>query len=157
MQTLSVFRPTHPKFYTVITDTIITNSNESSESKVKKSREWSDMTTMYVMLQYKRWQLKDRKVVSLNDFHQKCVDGLFMDLGVTKTATQVRDKVNNARSSYNSIVKQLQKGTFQWSQEKHLSMTRSVFNFMSVFFDSKAIVSLEAIDKKIQEIVSLSQ
>ena len=157
IQTLSVFRPTHPKYYTVINDTIVTNSMESSESRFKKSREWTDTTTMYVMLQYKKWQMKDRKTVSLNAFHQQCVDGLFMDLGINKTATQVRDKVNNTRSSYHNILKQMQKGHFQWTQDKHLSMTKTVFNFMAMFFDSKAILSVEAIDKKLSEIVSLNQ
>ena len=155
MHTLSVFRPAHPKFYTIISDPIISSSVENSEQKTKKSREWNDMTTMYVMLQYKRWQMKDRKVVSLHNFHQQCVENILLDLGVSKTPTQIRDKVNNTRSSYHGILKQIQKGNFQWTQEKHLSLSKNVFNFMSVFFENKNAVSLDEIDKKINEIVKL--
>ena len=157
MHSLSVFRPAHPKFYTIINEPIISNSYESSEQRTKKSREWNDETTMYIMLQYRKWQMKDRKIVSLHHFHQKCVENILTDLGVNKTPTQIRDKVNNTRSSYHNILKQMQKGHFQWTQDKHLSMTKTVFNFMAMFFDSKAILSVEAIDKKLSEIVSLNQ
>ena len=154
MHTLSVFRPAHPKFYTIINDSIISNSYESSEQRSKKSREWTDETTMYVMLQYRKWQMKDRKAVSLHSFHQRCVESIFVDLGVSKTPTQIRDKVNNTRSSYHGILKQIQKGNFEWTQEKHLSLSKNVFNFMSVFFENKGSVSLDDIEKKINEIVA---
>ena len=154
----SAFRPVQSEYYTVIYDnTVVYNSQDNSESKSKKSREWTDITTMYVMLQYKRWQIKDRKNTSLHLFHQQCVDNLMTNMGVSKTPTQIRDKVNNTRSSYHSILKQINKGNFQWTQEKHASLSKNVFEFMCEFFENKKIVTIDQIDDRINDIITSSK
>ncbi|BFU22533.1 hypothetical protein EHI8A_067600 [Entamoeba histolytica HM-1:IMSS-B] len=154
MQSLSVFRPSHPRLYTVIGESTILNSVESSDGiKNRNTREWGDLMTTYVMLKYRKWQIKDRRTMSLHSFHQRCSEELFNDLGINKTPTQIRDKVNNTRSSYHALIKQLQKESFKWTQEKHYSLSKPVFDFMSIFFESNNTITLDQINQKIVEVI----
>ncbi|ELP89980.1 hypothetical protein EIN_402740 [Entamoeba invadens IP1] len=150
MQTLSVFKPSCPSFYKVYFDLTVMGSAEISESKESKiTREWTDLSTMYVMLKYRKWQIKERKSTSLHVFHQKCTEDMNNELGINKTPTQIRDKVNNTRSSFHTILKQVKAGNFKWTQDKHASLTKTVYEFMLTHFDPSKEVPLEFVEQKL--------
>ncbi|ELP85784.1 hypothetical protein EIN_281550 [Entamoeba invadens IP1] len=154
MQNLSAFRPTHPQLYRVYVDSSVVNSLELSETKeAKNTREWADLTTMYIMLKYRKWQLKERRTVSLHVFHQRCTEEMLNELSINKTATQIRDKVNNTRSSFHSLLKQSKNGGFKWVQEKHSSLTKNVYDFMCAYFDPLSSVSLDLVESKLASVI----
>ncbi|KAL7722853.1 Uncharacterized protein QTN25_000446 [Entamoeba marina] len=47
------------------------DSNEKT-SNPPQTRVWNDEMTMYVMLKYRRWQIRDRNKLTLSQFHKTC-------------------------------------------------------------------------------------
>ncbi|KAL7722153.1 Myb/SANT-like domain-containing protein [Entamoeba marina] len=154
MSQFSVFKPAHPTLYSVICDSTVLNSIETDDRLFTSinTREWTDTTSMYVMLKYRLWQMKDRRVLSLHSFHQKCTEDILQDLGVNKTPTQIRDKVNNTRSSFLTILKKMKNSSPNWSGDKRFSLSKHLFQFMSKFFSPGVDVTLDEISQKLDEI-----
>ena len=167
---MSAFKPSDPMSYKVYDNTTVYSSNSTIPNSIINSesdnefmgknvlnnnstfREWSDSQTMLVMLLYRKWQLKDRKEIPLQSFQEQCAKQLFDLIGINKNATQVRDKINNTRSSYHAILKKSKNGPIEWKKKKIASMTRNVYTFMSKYFNSENIISIDEIDHQINQL-----
>ena len=101
------------------------------------------------MLQYRKWQLKDRKTYSLKQFHHECSTLMMNDLKIKKTATQIRDKINNTRSTYHLILRQ----DNSQNQMKDIGMNIAVFDIMKFLYDHNNKVSIDEIDQRIKIII----
>ncbi|EDR23981.1 hypothetical protein EDI_187090 [Entamoeba dispar SAW760] len=148
----SVFTPVKKSLYCIIWDTTVSNSTESDLIKEvpRSSRDWSDLATLYIILKYRKWQLKDRRTQPLKQFHIQCSNDLMNDLGIKKTSTQLRDKINNTRSSYHAISKQRKEGIFDPIQT---FLNKRVLKMMKFLYDTKSTVTVEDIDVQINTII----
>ncbi|KAL7711901.1 Myb/SANT-like domain-containing protein [Entamoeba marina] len=156
MNERSVFKPAHPNLYSVICDNTVGNSLDSDE-RSSGTREWTNTSTMYIMLKYRYWQIKERQEYTLQHFHQTCSQSLLKDLNVNKTPTQIRDKVNNTRSSFHAIIKNNNINTISWENVKHSTISKPLFEFMIKFFDTNTVVSIDDITKQLKHIKDQSQ
>ena len=151
----SVFTVVPSENYSVIYSQPNSSIDESSE-KVQDyshySRQWNDELTIFVMLRYRKWQLQERKTVPLNQFLKQCSQMLLEKFHLYKTPTQIRDKVNNTKSSFTTFLK---KGNGVWTPEKASSLSREVFEFMKTYYSGdKTLISIEYIDEYIQRLIS---
>ncbi|BFU21908.1 hypothetical protein, conserved [Entamoeba histolytica] len=161
----SVFTPVKKDLYCIIWDTTVSNSSDSDVTKEvpRSSRDWSDLATLYIMLKYRKWQLKDRRTQPLKQFHIQCSNDLLNDLGIKKTSTQLRDKINNTRSSYHisvqrlfvgfskAISKQIKEGVFD---PISTFLNKRVLKMMKFLYDTKSTVTVENIDAQINTIIN---
>ena len=163
---MSAFRPSNPSSYEIVdnyarncagtnTNSYNISDTESVISSRDVLRQWSDSQTMVVMLLYRRWQLKDRKNIPLNIFQQNCSKELFDLIGISKNPTQVRDKINNTRSSYHTIMKKETLGSLNWNNKKIASMTKPVYTFMQKFFGNDSIITVDEINSTIDQLCKL--
>ena len=113
------------------------------------TRDWNFVSASYIMLQYRKWQLKDRKTLSLKQFHHECSNQMAADLRIKKTATQIRDKINNTRSTYHVILKQDSSTT----QMKDINMNVAVFDVMKFLYDHNKKVTLDDIEQRLQILI----
>ncbi|EKE42822.1 hypothetical protein ENU1_008920 [Entamoeba nuttalli P19] len=149
----SVFTPVKKDLYCIIWDSTVSNSSDSDITKEvpRSSRDWSDLATLYIMLKYRKWQLKDRRTQPLKQFHIQCSNDLLNDLGIKKTSTQLRDKINNTRSSYHAISKQIKEGVFD---PISTFLNKRVLKMMRFLYDTKSTVTVENIDAQINTIIN---
>ncbi|EDR23682.1 hypothetical protein EDI_281580 [Entamoeba dispar SAW760] len=146
---LSVFTPVPVESF-VITPKISNQSEEELNEKLCYSHfvsyQWNDEITIFVMLKYKKWQLSQRKYMTLNEFLKECSECLINNFHFKKSPTQIRDKINNTKSSYANILK---KSTSQLSKEKNLPLTKKLFDFMNIYFNGKYIISIDILEEQI--------
>ncbi|KAL7715681.1 Myb/SANT-like domain-containing protein [Entamoeba marina] len=142
---LSAFTPCVNSSHVVIGSSSFIQSDSFEDSNEKstnspQTRVWNDEMTMYVMLKYRRWQIKGRKELTLSQFHKTCAQSLFDDFRIHKTPTQIRDKVNNTKSAYSNLKKKVSNGNFTWKQEKSTVLPRKLFKFWT--FTSLILLSM---------------
>lgn len=151
----SAFSVVPSENYTVIYSTSNSSCDESNEKNhdySHYSRQWNDELTIFVMLRYRKWQLKERKTIPLNQFLKECSQTLIEKFHLYKTPTQIRDKVNNTKSSFTTFLK---KGNGIWSPEKCSSLTKEVFDFMKIYYSGdKTLISLDYIDEYIAKLIA---
>ena len=152
-KSLSVFKPVDPNLYKVI----ISEMKEIKNNYVEEVKEWSEITTKYILLKYKIWQLKYRKTMSLQIFYSQCSNELLKDMKIKKTSNQVRHKINNTRSSFHLLLEQIQKGTFKWEENKSHSFSKSLFDFMCCYFNTDQNYTLDSILNHLQDIIHNQQ
>ena len=126
----------------------INNNNNNGNNKITRS--WTEETTKYIMLTYRFWQLHDKKTMPLHEFYENTSLSLYNDLRIRKTATQIRDKVNNTKSSYNAIAKQI----INHKNIKTNSLTPEIIEFMHKFFGENSTNSIEEVNNEIQNIIN---
>ena len=63
-------------------------------------RNWNDRTTKYILLKYFYWKYATSTQMSLHEMYKTISTSIGYDLGITKTSTQIRDKINNIKSAY---------------------------------------------------------
>ncbi|ELP89781.1 hypothetical protein EIN_425030 [Entamoeba invadens IP1] len=146
----TAFAPVPHNLYQVFVETA-PSSPPLSGTPSKVSRDWNDESTSYVILKYRKWQLKERKNVPLKMFHTKCSEDLFSDLHVKKTPTQVRDKINNTRSAYHTITKQIKQKVFEGTQS---SLSDYVYTLMRNLFNSANYSSVDLIEHQIKQLTN---
>ncbi|EKE40622.1 hypothetical protein ENUP19_0315G0011 [Entamoeba nuttalli] len=146
---LSVFTPVPIESF-VITPKMASQSEEDLNEKISYSRfvsyQWNDEITIFVMLKYKKWQLSQRKYKTLNEFLKECSECLTTNFHFKKSPTQIRDKINNTKSSYANIIK---KSSAQFSKEKNLPLTKKLFDFMNIYFNGKYVISIDTLEEQI--------
>lgn len=64
------------------------------------SRSWNEISTRYVVLKYFYWTYNEPTVMSLHEMYKTISASLALDIGIHKTPTQIRDKINNIKSGY---------------------------------------------------------
>ena len=132
--------------------------NSKEEKNENYSREWTISGTIYILLKYKKWQLKDRKKLTLKQFQIECCNDLYTDLGIQKTPVQVRDKINNTRSSYYVLKKQIENkknktSTTPTKIENEIFLNKRILNIMDTLYNKDCVVTVEEIETKIFELV----
>lgn len=151
----SAFSVVPSENYTVIyspSNSSVEESIERREDYSQYSRQWNDELTIFIMLKYRKWQLKERKTIPLNQFLKDCSQLLIEKFHLYKTPTQIRDKVNNTKSSFTSFLK---KGNGIWSPEKCSTLSKDVFDFMKTYYSSdKSLISIDFIDQYIANLIS---
>ena len=108
--------------------------------------------------------MKERKNQSLNDFLKETSNSIQRIFRVSKSSVQIRDKINNTKSSYSIITKKLNElktDNFEklektdkkhvWKNEKCNSLSKQVYMIMNAFYCSECI-NYDALDETITNI-----
>ena len=147
---LSCFKPVDKSNYQIVTENSTSNSIVSiHRDDIKTTRDWNYASTSYIMLQYRKWQIKDRKTVTLKQFHHDCAERMTADLKIKKTPTQIRDKINNTRSTFHLILRQEK----ALNHVQDIGMNIAVFEIMKFLYDHNKKVSLDDIDKRLHIVI----
>ena len=141
-----------------INETTLCERKDNSQNSVN-SKFWNDDIILYIMLKYKKWQIKERKTISMNVFLETLSDDLQSHFRILKSSIQIRDKINNSKSAYSSIQKKLKENqtsqnNFQWKNGKYLSLSRKIFETMNIFYSNSIEneQSYDSLDKYILDI-----
>ncbi|ELP93331.1 hypothetical protein EIN_057160 [Entamoeba invadens IP1] len=150
---LSAFTTVPTENYTIIYSATSSQSLEdSSERTAPLNKQWNDEITIYLMLTYKKWQLYDRKKIALNVFFKNTTQTLIDVFHLYKSPTQIRDKVNNTKSSFSLVVKKMKTDNAHWVNDKCASISKDVFNFMREYFSEDTFFDVDMIDRQIDAI-----
>ncbi|ELP87461.1 hypothetical protein EIN_097380 [Entamoeba invadens IP1] len=135
----------NPDNYTVISSPItntfvksqaIQSDFGSSNTDDNSSRTWTEKATKYVLLKYFYWRYTEPSVMSLHETYKTIAASVALDLGITKTSTQIRDKINNIKSGY----KKDQKGLSDSFGKDVLSLkyiSPAIYDVMDKYFDEQ--------------------
>ncbi|ELP86568.1 hypothetical protein EIN_162020 [Entamoeba invadens IP1] len=158
----SAFTTVSPVFYTIITSSAVSRSSDDSLEKhsspspmssSQTNKQWNDEITIFVMLKYRKWQMTGRKAQNLNHFYKTCTQDLLDVFHITKTPTQIRDKVNNTKSSFALLLKKEKQGNIAWTKEKCASLSKNVFCCLEKYFSEDFVVDQDQVDRMIAKIV----
>ena len=141
--TMSAFTPMPHDFYQVET-----SSSEDSTSTVM-SREWNNVTTIYVMLRYRYWQIKERRHTPLHTMQESIAQELANYFNVNKTPTQIRDKINNTRTSFH-ISMNTMRSTIVSSAAKKSTLPYFILKMMNQYFSNEKGVCIQELERTIQ-------
>ncbi|ELP86500.1 hypothetical protein EIN_034110 [Entamoeba invadens IP1] len=131
------------------------DSEKTDKSSKKADRNWSLNATKFIMLKYRHWQLAHRRVISFVDFLKTSSDEIQRYFHVKKSASQIKDKINNTKTGYVSLAESVKPGK---EGKKHALSSKKipndVFCFMDKFYNAQRSVFVENVIAEIGVILS---
>ncbi|KAL7713279.1 Myb/SANT-like DNA-binding domain-containing protein [Entamoeba marina] len=141
--------PTHKKSTKIEPTThSLSDTYKSVQDDVMSSRAWTEKATKYVLLKYFYWKYTEPSSMSLHEMYKTIAASVALDMGIHKTSTQIRDKINNVKSGYKKDSK-----LGIESSLKHVSP--SLFAVMKKYFDVNSIKLYTDIHEEIDNDIAL--
>ncbi|ELP93587.1 hypothetical protein EIN_063020 [Entamoeba invadens IP1] len=104
-----------------------------SQDDMNSSRTWTEKTTKYVLLKYFYWKFTEPSVMSLHEMYKTISASVALDLAVSKTSTQIRDKINNIKSGFKKDQKSQDSDLKDINSLKYISP--ALYDVMNKYFD----------------------
>ena len=120
---------------------------------VASSRMWTEKATLYVLLKYFFWKYTQPSIMSLHEMYKTIAASVALDMGINKTSTQIRDKINNIKSGYKKDKKTFQNCLDNDTIFKHISA--SLYNVMDKYFDEQKVKEYDDVLKEISKDIHL--
>lgn len=117
------------------------------DETIQSSRVWSEKATLYVLLKYFFWKYTQPAIMSLHEMYKTISASVALDMGINKTSTQIRDKINNIKSGYKKDKKTFKNCLDNEMVFKHISVP--LYNVMDKYFDEEKVKQFDDILKEI--------
>ena len=124
-----------------------------THEELASSRMWTEKATLYVLLKYFFWKYTQPSIMSLHEMYKTISASVALDMGINKTSTQIRDKINNIKSGYKKDKKTLKNCVDNDTVFKHISA--SLYNVMDKYFDEEKCKENDDIIKEISKDIYL--
>ncbi|KAL7718314.1 Myb/SANT-like DNA-binding domain-containing protein [Entamoeba marina] len=136
--------PSDPSYPTQITTyhDYINNNNYNINQDDTSSRAWTEKATKYVLLKYFYWKYTEPNNMSLHQMYKTIAASVALDMSISKTSTQIRDKINNIKSGFKKDYKPNGKIVL-----KHLS--KGLYDVMKKYYDKNDLLHFSDIQKEI--------
>ncbi|GAB1225766.1 hypothetical protein ENUP19_0261G0012 [Entamoeba nuttalli] len=123
---------------------------ELTADEMMSSRAWTERSTVYVLLKYFYWKYTEPSVMSLHEMYKTIAASVALDMGINKTSTQIRDKINNVKSGYKKDKKAIRSSPHSDTISlKYISST--LYDVMDKYFDESKVKEYDDVLKEVSK------